>query len=88
SANKGSASVFLYKGTTQISTVPNNKTTAYSAGALMFSVFDYNNSYSLTYKEQCDLSSTILDCDYIMRIYNSNTVLGGDITVTYSIELE
>lgn len=88
SANKGSASVFLYEGTEQIRTVPNKNTTADSAGALLFSGFDYINSASVTYKEQCDLSSTILDCDYIMRIYNSNTMFGGDITVTYSIELE
>ena len=88
SANKGSASVFLYKGTTQNSTVPNKNTTADSAGALLFSGFDYINNASVTYKEQCDLSSTILDYDYIMRIYNSNTAFGGDITVTYSIELE
>ena len=88
SANKGSASVFLYKGTTQNSTVPNKNTTADSAGALLFSGFDYINNASVTYKEQCDLSSTILDYDYIMRIYNSNTIVGGDITVTYSIELE
>lgn len=85
-ANKGKASVFLYEGTEQIRTVPNKNTTAASAGALLFSGFDYISSASVTYKEQCDLSSTI--CDYIMRIYNSNTIVGNDITVTYSIELE
>lgn len=86
-ANKGSASVFLYKGTDKISTVPNTNTTASSAGALLFSGFDYIGTTSLTYTARCDLLSSI-ECDYIMRIYNSNTFVGNNIAVTYSIELE